>query len=81
MHSEYYAGKAGKEFRLPSGKRIDFLDVENGAIRELKPNNPRAIKQGWKQLETYRLELESPATLQMHPRLQGIKWKKVLDTY
>ncbi len=64
-----------KEFVLPSKSRIDFLDIENGIIYELKPNNPRAIKEGIKQLERYKKELESM------DRFKGIEWKTVLDTY
>ncbi|MDT3368956.1 MAG: hypothetical protein LIR40_09965 [Bacteroidota bacterium] len=40
-----------KEYMLPSRKRIDFIDLEKKIIYELKPNNPRAIKQGDKQLK------------------------------
>lgn len=80
MHKAYKAGLADKvntfkEFTLPSGKRIDFLDVKNGIIYELKPNNPRAILQGQKQLQIYMKELQSI------PRYQGINWRTVLDTY
>jgi hypothetical protein len=74
MHKAYHAGEVGKEFRLPSGKRIDFLDVNNRAIHELKPFNPRAMRQGYKQLDTYLEEIQSI------PRYQG-DWKLILDTY
>ncbi len=80
MHKAYRAnevldGVRIKEFRLPSGKRIDFIDLENRIIYELKPNNPRAIKMGHKQLEMYKAEIESM------PRFKGGKWQTVLDTY
>ncbi|MFC7526755.1 DUF6443 domain-containing protein [Parapedobacter sp. GCM10030251] len=81
MHKAYHAGKVGKEFRLLSGKRIDYLDVENGIIYELKPNNPRAILQGQKQLQMYLQELQSPAMLQKYPQFKGVQWRIVLDTY
>lgn len=81
MHKAYHSGKAGKEFRLPSGRCIDFLDIKNGIIYELKPHNPRAILQGQKQLQLYLQEVQSPAMLQKYPQLRGIKWKTVLDTY
>jgi len=29
MHLKFHAGEHGKEFRLPSGRRIDFLDMTN----------------------------------------------------
>jgi hypothetical protein len=76
MHKAYKVGANGvKEFRLPSGKRIDFLDMEKGIIYELKPNNPRAILQGQKQLQMYMQELQAM------PRFQGINWITVLDVY
>ncbi|MDQ6755848.1 MAG: hypothetical protein M3004_02845 [Bacteroidota bacterium] len=76
MHKVYKAAAEGiKEFRLPSGKRIDFLDIKNGTIYELKPRNPRAMKLGQKQLLKYKSELETV------PEFKGIKWKTVLDTY
>ena len=81
MHKAYHAGEIGKEFRLPSGKRIDYLDINNGIIYELKPNNPRAIKQGERQLRMYYEELQNPATIQKFPMLKGINWKTKLDTY
>ena len=63
MHRGYKSGLADnvntfKEFVLPSGKRIDFLDVKNGIIYELKPNNPRAILEGKRQLKVYMDELK-----------------------
>jgi hypothetical protein len=64
-----------KEFRLPGGKRIDFLDIKNGIIYELKPHNSRAMRQGLKQLEIYLKELQSM------PKYKGIEWKTVLNTY
>jgi RHS repeat-associated protein len=81
MHRFYKADVANKalgmykEFRLPSGKRIDFLDAGRGIIYELKPNNPRAIRAGLNQLNAYEKELQSM------PRYKGIKWQKVLDKY
>jgi len=64
-----------KEFRLPSGKRIDFLDISNNTIYELKPFNPRAMHQGNWQLNEYMKELQTM------PRFQDIQWKTFLDTY
>lgn len=80
MHSAYKAGlddgiNTIKEFRLPSGKRIDFLDIPNRTIFELKPFNPRAMQQGQRQLNMYMQELQTM------PRFQGIQWRTVLDTY
>ena len=81
MHKAYNAGKVGKEFRLLSGKRIDYLDIQNGIIYELKPFNPRAMKAGQNQLNMYLKELQSPAMLQKYPEFRGVNWKTVLDTY
>ncbi len=75
MHKMYHAGEMGKEFHLPSGKRIDFLDIDNGVIYELKPNNPRAIQQGQRQFDMYLKKL------QIIPEYKGFNWKTVLDTY
>ena len=81
MHEAYHAGEYGKEFLLPSRRRIDFLDIKNGIIYELKPNNPRAIKQGEKQLRMYLEELQNPTTIQRHPEFKGIQWRTILETY
>lgn len=76
MHKAYKVGAEGfRKFRLPSDKRIDFLDVKNGIIYELKPFNPRAMQQGQRQLNMYMQELQTM------PQFKGINWKTVLDTY
>lgn len=61
-----------KEFRLPSGKRVDFIDFEKRIIYELKPNNPRQIKAGTIQLKGYLDEVQS---------LYGSGWRVILDLY
>ncbi|MDX2278012.1 MAG: hypothetical protein NW218_00425 [Saprospiraceae bacterium] len=81
MHKAYKADlhnpakQMFKEYRLPSGKRIDFLDASNGIIYELKPFNPRAMKAGQNQLNMYMKELHAM------PEFKGINWKTVLETY
>jgi hypothetical protein len=81
MHKAYKAGlhnpakQMFKEYVLPSGRRIDFLDASKGIIYELKPFNPRAMKAGQNQLNMYMKELQSM------PEFKGINWKTVLDTY
>jgi len=75
MHKAYKAGMHGKEFRLPSGKRIDYLDINNRAIYELKPYNPRGIQQGQQQLQMYWRELQTI------PEFNGYNWKLILDLY
>ena len=77
MHKVYKADVVDnitkfKEFRLPSGKRVDFIDFKTKTIYELKPYNPNGIKAGMKQLEVYKKEVE---------RYYGSGWKTVLDTY
>ncbi len=80
MHKQYKMdlhddGNYIKEYKLPSGRRIDFLDIPNATIYELKPNNPRAIKMGQKQLERYKKELDALKRF-------GIdNWKIKLDVY
>lgn len=49
VHKEYKAGDVDyitkfKEYNLPSGKRVDFIDFENKTVYELKPYNPRQKK-------------------------------------
>ena len=61
-----------KEYRLPSGKRIDYIDFDSKTIYELKPHNPKQIAKGKKQLNEYLKEVEE---------LYGPGWKTVLDTY
>ncbi len=53
--------------------RADAVDTGNYIVYELKPNNTRAIRQGWKQLNRYVAALE-----QAFP---GSKWIKILITY
>ena len=78
MHSIYKATEANKdigkikEFVLPSGKRIDYIDFQNRVIYELKPYNPRAMRQGNKQLNRYYDEVV---------REFGGEWSTQLDVY
>ena len=73
-HKNYMPGKDHeKEFRLPSGKKADAVSLERGDVRELKPDNPRAIKKGEKQVKEYVKELEK-----IHP---DKKWEWHVDTY
>ncbi len=80
VHKSYKAAVADKinlrkEFVLPSGRRIDFIDITNGKVYELKPNNPRAIREGMKQLEQYVKELKE------HLRLKHIECEGILEVY
>ena len=58
--------------RLPSGRKPDAVDIDSKVVRELKPNNPRAVRRGEKQVERYRQELED---------IEGGDWTGVVDTY
>jgi len=57
--------------RLPSGLKPDTINYENRIVRELKPDNPRAIQRGINQLERYLKELKS----------NGESWTSYLDLY
>lgn len=47
------------EVPTPSGQgRMDRYDAEKGHIREIKPDNPRGVRAGEKQLERYKTEME-----------------------
>ncbi len=77
VHKEYMSDVADdvnkiKEYVLPSGKRVDFIDLENKIVYELKPNNPNQIRKGTKQLAGYLEEIET---------VFGKGWSSVLDTY
>ena len=77
VHKEYMADVADgvnkiKEYVLPSGKRVDYIDFENKIVYELKPNNPNQISKGTKQLAGYLEEIET---------VFGSGWSSVLDTY
>lgn len=77
VHKEYMSDVADdvnkiKEYVLPSGKRVDFINFENKIVYELKPNNPNQIRKGTKQLAGYLEEIET---------VYGKGWSSVLDTY
>lgn len=77
MHKAYRAdevekGVKMKEYTLENGKRVDFIDLKNKIIYELKPNNARAIKLGEKQLEGYKAAAEKQFKC---------VFKTVLETY
>jgi hypothetical protein len=48
-----------KEVTLPNGKRADAVNLEKADVVELKPNNPRAVRRGERQVEGYRQQLEA----------------------
>ena len=77
VHSEYKADCVDnitkfKEFTLPSGKRVDYIDFGSKTVYELKPYNPKQINCGNKQLQNYVKEIET---------VYGPGWTSILDTY
>ena len=73
-HNDYNPGEGFiKEYRLPSHKRADAVNEEMGIVKELKPNNKRAIKKGEKQVQEYVDELQ-----QIRPDRE---WKGFVETY
>jgi RHS repeat-associated protein len=72
-HKAWEAGKGfKKEVRLPSGKQADAVNFAEKEVKELKPNNARAIQRGEKQVEGYREELQN---------VYGGEWTKKVETY
>ena len=65
-------GVAMKEFRGIPGIRPDFVDFSTRTIYELKPFNPKAMQQGWKQLYKYQ---------NLFQQKYGGTWNIILDTY
>ena len=60
MHKTYNPGEGYiKEYSLPSKRRADAVNLEKGDVRELKPNNAKAIKTGEKQVQEYMKELQA----------------------
>lgn len=73
--NEVIPGQKIKEYRLLNNQKIDFLDIVNQTVYELKPYNPRAMLQGQRQLQKYVEELRKV------PDFKDIDWKTVLETY
>lgn len=72
-HKDWDAGKGfEKEVTLPSGKRADAVNFTQNHVKELKPDNPRAIKRGELQVEQYRRELAKE---------YGGNWRSSVETY
>lgn len=72
-HKQWNPGEGfQKEVQLKNGKRADAVNFEKRHVKELKPDNPRAIKRGEKQVEEYRQQLENQT---------GEKWTCSVETY
>lgn len=67
-----YGPSVTKEYSIPGVGRADGVDFVNRIVYELKPNNPRAVRQGWRQLTRYANGLESR---------YGGNWIRILVTY
>ncbi|CAN7509906.1 RHS repeat-associated core domain-containing protein [Mesorhizobium sp. LjRoot246] len=61
-----------REVTFPGGKRADAVNVADKIVKELKPDNPRAVKRGEAQLEGYIKAAEA--------KFGGI-WTGVVETY
>lgn len=77
-HEAYSAARQAEGFttnRAIPGTRLrpDAIDPVKGIIRELKPNNPAAIRRGLQQLKVYKEAAE-----RAYP---GTKFTTFLDTY
>jgi len=74
MHRTFDFGPGfRREFTLPSGRRADAVNLRTREVVELKPNNPRAIALGRRQLDAYARELE-----ELYP---GTPFTQRLETY
>lgn len=74
-HKKYDPGPGyQKEVTLPSGKRADAVSQSEVTVRELKPNNKKAIRKGQRQVEKNRKELEGNDSKKR-------QWKGKVDTY
>jgi len=65
-------GQYAKDQRLSNGKRPDAFNPVTQCVRELKPNNPKAIARGLQQLANYADQLANDF---------GGNWTKYMDTY
>ncbi|MGL4461000.1 MAG: hypothetical protein ACRC1K_02525, partial [Planctomycetia bacterium] len=73
MHAAYNPGpNYSLNKALKSGRRPDAVDHVDRIVRELKPNNPKAIRRGERQLKKYIDDLKSEF---------GGDWIGIVDTY
>jgi hypothetical protein len=74
IHRTYdYGPGFEREFRLPSGRQPDAVNLRERIVVELKPDNPAAKRRGRRQLDIYRRELE-----ELYP---GTPFRTRLETY
>lgn len=76
IHKMYKVNDIGdnmfKEYSSIKGYRPDFVDFLNHIIYELKPYNPRGVRNGIKQLERYKRIFEFET---------GVTWDTFIDFY
>jgi hypothetical protein len=65
--------RGSAEFTLRAGGRVDAINFEALNILELKPNNPRAIRLGERQVEGYLAKLNE--------QFPGKPWTGSVVTY
>ena len=69
IHNGYKVGDSfvpeWKEYRDIPGIRPDYVDFDNKIIYELKPNNPRSIQKGIRQLQQYNEALGGGYTMRL----------------
>ena len=68
-----------RESRLPSGKRMDGYNPQTKEVIELKPNNPRAIRRGERQVDGYCRECDQTKGPGHTGRVQTYEPKKYLE--
>ena len=74
MHASWdYGPGFTKEFTLRGGGRVDAINFETRQVIELKPNNPRAIRLGGRQIEGYLSKLNE--------QFPGEPWTGSVVTY
>jgi RHS repeat-associated protein len=77
-HKEWKPGSGyKKEVRLDNGKQADAVNFEKRHVKELKPDNPRAVQRGERQVKGYVEQLEK-----QYPTQPGQKpWTGCVETY
>ncbi len=76
-HKSYENTLGGGDYQfnralLDTGLRPDAVSFSQRIVRELKPDNPKAIARGWRQVKRYRDILEERT---------GMTWTAHVDTY
>lgn len=76
IHKRWQPGRGfQKEYRIPGFGQADDVNLKRMIVKELKPNNPKAIARGEAQLRRYIRGLEK-----MHPKTVG-QWFGKIGVY